>query len=414
MDQWATPPTNATVPTSSGTHQGAPTVFWGASQDIVVTGCATTANPSYTVTFSDGSAPLSGAMTQGPAGTFKATLAPFYPSHGAATITTNVPADCDPGTPPTKFDVYIDPSGVVTDQYGQPINGATVTLFRSDTPGGTFTKVPDGSDIMSPDNQRNPDTTGPTLLDPTKPAGYFRWDVAAGYYKVKVQADNCTPYTTDTMPVPPPAIDLLLKMSCTTPAPAPTPAPSITGSPALGQTLSTQASVWAAPFTESAIRWLRDGVAISGATASTYKVVAADIGHKITVEHSAKRPAYVQDSGRGVPVSFQALPLATSAQVTVAKLGSSTSATPVKNPVSRRTAVKMVLKVVSGLSPTGKITVYRNSRAFKSFTMTAGARGKMTVSLGKFKKGKYRMAAKYLGNGQINGSWSRTVTMRVR
>ena len=43
---------------------------------------------------------------------------PRDPSHGDIVVSTNVPADCDPGTLPTQINVYIDPSGVVTDQYG--------------------------------------------------------------------------------------------------------------------------------------------------------------------------------------------------------------------------------------------------------------------------------------------------------
>ncbi|MAM37497.1 MAG: hypothetical protein CL949_03110 [Erythrobacter sp.] len=69
-------------------------------------------------------------------------------------------------------------------------------------------------------------------------------------------------------------------------APAFTAAPSITGTAQVGQTL-TGASGTVRNGTVSAHRWLRDGAAISGATAATYVVQAGDVGAKITYEVTA-------------------------------------------------------------------------------------------------------------------------------
>jgi hypothetical protein len=63
-------------------------------------------------------------------------------------------------------------------------------------------------------------------------------------------------------------------------------APSITGQAKNGQTL-TGVSGTIANGALSSRRWLRDGVAISGATGATYVVQAADIGHLITFEVTA-------------------------------------------------------------------------------------------------------------------------------
>lgn len=57
--------------------------------------------------------------------------------------------------------------------------------------------------------------------------------------------------------------------------------PSITGTPTNGQTL-TGASGTIANGTVTSRQWRRDGAAISGATAATYTLQAADIGHVIT------------------------------------------------------------------------------------------------------------------------------------
>lgn len=66
-------------------------------------------------------------------------------------------------------------------------------------------------------------------------------------------------------------------------APINTAAPSVSGTPAVGQTLSCANGSWtgtpAPTFTRT---WLRDGVAIAGATASTYVVQEADQGNGLT------------------------------------------------------------------------------------------------------------------------------------
>jgi protocatechuate 3,4-dioxygenase beta subunit len=72
-----------------------------------------------------------------------------------------------PGT--ISFNIYIDPSGNVYDQFGNPLPGATVTLYRADSGDGQFTVVPDGSAVMAPKNRKNPDLTDE--------AGHFGWDV---------------------------------------------------------------------------------------------------------------------------------------------------------------------------------------------------------------------------------------------
>lgn len=84
-------------------------------------------------------------------------------------VTVSIRVDC-PGTVEDSgldFSLYIDPSGLVFDQNGKPVAGATVALFRSDTEGGPFTVVPEGSEQMSPDNRRSPDVTDA--------AGHYGW-----------------------------------------------------------------------------------------------------------------------------------------------------------------------------------------------------------------------------------------------
>ena len=124
---------------------------------------------------------------------------------------------CDGESTEVEFSVYIDPSGVVVDQFGKPVAGATVTLLR-DNPGTVavdFEAVPDGSALMDPTvNSTNPDMTGSD--------GQFRWDVVAGMWKVRAEADGChAPENTSTsfvetpeLEVPPPQLGLVLELEC--------------------------------------------------------------------------------------------------------------------------------------------------------------------------------------------------------
>ncbi|WP_420622459.1 cell wall-binding repeat-containing protein [Candidatus Poriferisodalis sp.] len=134
---------------------------------------------------------------------------------GRAQVTITV--RCDGASEPVEFSVYIDPSGVVVDQFGKPVVGATVTLLR-ENPGTVavdFDAVADGSVLMDPAvNGTNPDMTGAE--------GQFRWDVVAGLWKVRAEADGChapgNPSTafveTPELEVPPPQLGLVLELEC--------------------------------------------------------------------------------------------------------------------------------------------------------------------------------------------------------
>lgn len=68
------------------------------------------------------------------------------------------------------------------------------------------------------------------------------------------------------------------------PAPANTVAPAITGTEEVGETLTTTNGTWTGtPAPTFTRQWYRDGVAIDGATALTYVLVADDLGAMIDV-----------------------------------------------------------------------------------------------------------------------------------
>jgi hypothetical protein len=207
-----TPPPAGTTITPVQTGGSVPVVYYNDSLDLTTTACAG-GNATYTVT-GDTGVLASGPMTENPAGTYTATIPPFFPDHGNAEVSISV--DCPGGDPDVDiaFDIYIDPSGAVVDLQGNPVEGATVTLYRSDFEQGPFEAVPDGSAIMSPANRQNPMLTGP--------AGLFGWDTIAGYYVVRAEGPGCVDpidesvayVETPVLSVPPPQVGLELVLDC--------------------------------------------------------------------------------------------------------------------------------------------------------------------------------------------------------
>ncbi len=204
-------PNGVTITNNGTTGNGVPSVYWQATLTLTAQGC-----PGGTADYqlTQGSSVIrSGPMTEGPSGTYSAAIQPLYPVHGSAhiSITIHCPSAPDDNI---GFDIYIDPSGHVLTAGGEPVAGATVTLFRSDSFAGPFSPVPDGSAIMSATNRSNPDTTASD--------GFFGWDVIAGFYQVQASYPGCVSPTnpaqpfaqTDVLEVPPPALGLDITLAC--------------------------------------------------------------------------------------------------------------------------------------------------------------------------------------------------------
>jgi uncharacterized repeat protein (TIGR02543 family) len=109
----------------------------------------------------------------------------------------------------TLGSLYIDPSGTVEttiDGVTVPLDGATVTMSQLGS-GGTYTAVPNGSDVMSPANRTNPQITGED--------GGFGWDTLAGTYEITASDSECSTSVTSTPEtVPPPATNIDLILDC--------------------------------------------------------------------------------------------------------------------------------------------------------------------------------------------------------
>ena len=201
------PPADVSITERGTTGDGIPVVSVHNPATLTATGCPN-GSASYTIT--RGSVQLaSGSMAESPPGSGDylagGVAPPSGDANGPATVTISI--ECGTNTQTISFDVvYSDPSGVVVDQNGNPVAGATVTLLSAPSADGSFTAVPNGSPVMSPSNRRNSDTTAAD--------GTFGWDVVAGFYEVEATAPGCAPAKTAVLTVPPPVTGLVLTLDC--------------------------------------------------------------------------------------------------------------------------------------------------------------------------------------------------------
>ena len=82
-------------------------------------------------------------------------------------------------------------------------------------------------------------------------------------------------------------------------APVNTIAPSISGTPAVGQSLGCSPGSWASTPTGYSYQWDRDGAPISGAITSSYIVQDADDGHGVTCQVTASNNPFPENPDQG-------------------------------------------------------------------------------------------------------------------
>ncbi|PPF35118.1 hypothetical protein C5B93_11895 [Rathayibacter sp. AY1A2] len=107
--------------------------------------------------------------------------------------------------------------------------------------------------------------------------------------------------------------------------------PTITGTAAVGSTLTASAGTWGPSPVALAYQWLANGTAISGATGTTYRPVAADAGRVITVAVTGSKSGYVSTtrvSSGTAAVTGGAITAATPTISGTAKVGSTLTAKP--------------------------------------------------------------------------------------
>lgn len=184
-----------------------------------------------------------------------------------------------------------------------------------------------------------------------------------------------------------------------------TAAPKINGSAKVGSTLTAFSGTWTGTVTKPtyAYKWMRNGAAISGATAATYKLTTADAGTSISVQVTATAGA--------------ASASATTAKVAVAKISSSVKASFDKNAKkhTKKGKVKVTIKASGVAAPTGTVRVYDGKKKVGTVKVTTSKKGTVTVKLTKkLRKGKHKMKITFTSSNTGVANSSRTLTLKVK
>ncbi|MFC6343455.1 M4 family metallopeptidase, partial [Nocardioides hankookensis] len=102
------------------------------------------------------------------------------------------------------------------------------------------------------------------------------------------------------------AVDDVSLYTCDPPAIAGSVAPTVSGTPAVGATLTATAGTWTPTPDSFTYQWLRDGVPIVGATQATYTPTTADGGHLIAVAVTGVKDGFASTSTTSAAVSIPA------------------------------------------------------------------------------------------------------------
>ena len=207
--------------------------------------------------------------------------------------------------------------------------------------------------------------------------------------KVTGSKDGWTDSTVDSQEVTPALGDALTFTS----------QPAVSGTVALGRTLTALPGAWGSGSTPTfGYQWRRGGQVITGATSSTYVVSTDDLGSTLAVTVTATRAAYAPG-------------LFTTSALPVAKLA---SATTLKGKKKARVGKPVRVKVgvlVDGFAPDGVVSLLDGTKTLKRLRI---ARGTKKVKLPKLSKGKHVITAVYAGSDATEESRSKPLKLKVR
>lgn len=184
--------------------------------------------------------------------------------------------------------------------------------------------------------------------------------------------------------------------------------PRVTGSPEVGDTLTTTDGQWGEPEPKFTYQWYRSrfngngAELIQGATNKTYSPVAGDSGRAIVALVTADRVGFEKGAAVSNPVR-------------VPKTTSTTRLSLVRATVKRTQApsVRVALASGIGLVPRGVVTVFDGARRVRSFTLAAAANGAATFQLPRFTVGRHQLTVRYRGDTAHQASVSNTAVLKV-
>lgn len=168
--------------------------------------------------------------------------------------------------------------------------------------------------------------------------------------------------------------------------------PRVTGAVSLGKTLRAVDGAWGPTQVALKRQWLRGTTPIAGATSTTYRTVAADLGKKISVRVTGSAPGYTSLT----KTSLATVAVKTSARVSVGGKGAKAKA-------------RLTITVkATGTKPTGRVRIKLGGRTLRTLTLRSG---KVSVTLSGQKKGTQTYTITYLGDTKVT---KRTVAKSVK
>jgi len=176
--------------------------------------------------------------------------------------------------------------------------------------------------------------------------------------------------------------------------------PVVSGSARVGKVLSATTGTWNSTGLDYGYQWLRNGVEIAGATASTYTVKTADIGKKLSVRVVASKTGLVAVAATSVATG--AVPKVTTAVTVKASKSSVTKGSGVR--------VTIAVKAASG-TPIGNVELYLGGKRVKTLALKNGSVA-YTVKL--TAKGTAKFAATYGGTSVFLPDTSPSVKVTVK
>jgi hypothetical protein len=179
--------------------------------------------------------------------------------------------------------------------------------------------------------------------------------------------------------------------------------PTISGVAAARETLTASTGTWQTTSGVSyGYQWFVDGVAVAKATKSSFVVRTLDAGHQISVRVIASASGWAAGT-------------ATSTQVRVAKLASTTTATLADKKITRKQRGVLTVKVaMAGYDvPLGQVQVKDGSKVIATVSLSTAKNGTLSIRLKKLKLGKHKLRVSYLGSVSTEGSAAKRVTLKV-
>ncbi|RYU10447.1 Ig-like domain repeat protein [Nocardioides iriomotensis] len=197
--------------------------------------------------------------------------------------------------------------------------------------------------------------------------------------------------------------DLVKNFNFDGPAPAPvaTTAPAIPATAAVGVPITATPGAW----TETpslAFQWLRNGVAIPGATSTTYVPTVADAGGTLAFTVAATQ-------------AYTATGNARTGDAAVAKLVSAVTAKAKKKvELGKKAKLKVGVSVPGVASPTGMVKVFEGKDKVAKGVLDTTDGGKLTIKVKNLELGKHKLKVEYLGNTVTNGATDKVKVKVVR